>query len=299
MRFSYEKVAVPFAVPVNTSRGLFPFRESIIVTVETEEGASVRGEIAPWPDFGCETFSEAEAFLKSCRTQVPAIIPKNLPCTAHAFSALKFFLENPEAQSRSVPPENHCARLIRRFPEMDSDRILDEILRERENNYSVFKLKIGLRDQKSELKFCEKILECVPKGVQIRFDANGSFSESVLPALAELSVFPTLEFFEQPLPPSKENDVRILDFAANTNTKLALDESVREPWRFPQETSVVAVVKPLCVADFPRLLSWLEDSRGADVVVSTVFENSAAGKSALYLACSLLAKNRRRAFGMG
>jgi O-succinylbenzoate synthase len=299
MRFSYEKVAAPFDVPVNTSRGLFPFRESIIVTVETGEGRSVRGEVAPWPGFSCETLCEAESFLEHCCSRVPAMIPKNLPCTAHAFSALKFFLENPEAQSRSVPPENHCARLIRRFPETDSDRILDEILRERENNYSVFKLKIGLRDQKSELKFCEKILECVPKGVQIRFDANGSFSEAVLPALAELSVFPTLEFFEQPLPPSKENDVRILDFAANTNTKLALDESVSEPWTLPQETPVVAVVKPLCVADFPRLLSWLEAPCGADVVVSTLFENSPAGKSALYLACSLLAKNRRRAFGMG
>ena len=299
MRFSCKKISKPFGVPVKTSRGTFPCRESLLVRIEDKSEAFSCGEIAPWDGFGCETLAEAEAFLRSCGARVPAEIPENLPCTAHAFSAAKFFFENPDCRKISVPQKRLCAKLIRRFREDVPEKILEEIAREHSAGFSVFKIKIGLDAQAAELDFCEKILCGVPAETRVRFDANGAFSAAALPRLAELSASPVVDFFEQPLSPSPENDAKIFDFSDGTGAKFALDESVRDPWAFPRTTRVVAVVKPLLVSDFRRLLAWLENVHGADVVISTVFENSPAGTEALRLACSRVAENRRRPFGLG
>lgn len=299
MRFSCKKILKPFGLPVKSSRGTFPCRESLLVRIEDTSGAFSCGEIAPWDGFGCETLSDAEAFLQNCEARVPAEIPENLPCTAHAFSAAKFFFENPDCRKISVPQKRLCAKLIRRFREDDPEKILEEIAREHSSGFSVFKIKIGLAAETAELNFCEKILCGVPAGTRVRFDANGAFSAAALPRIAELSELPSADFFEQPLPPSSENDAKIFDFSDGAGAKFALDESVREPWVFPRSTRVVAVVKPLLVSDFRRLLAWLENDHGADVVISTVFENSSAGTDALRLACSRVAENRRRPFGLG
>lgn len=299
MRFFYERVSRPFPVPVKTSRGVFPYRETLLVRIEKDCGDFSCGEIAPWDGFGCEKLGEAEAFLRSCCGVVPADIPENLPCTAHAFSSAVFFLEHPGLRKVLPPEKRLCAKLIRRSTEDFPEKILEDVSRERESGFSVFKIKIGLSDQESELRFCKKILEGAPTGTQFRFDANGAFSDTVLSGLVELSASPALEFFEQPFSPSPENDVKVFDFSDNCGAKFALDESVREPWSFPEKTRVIAVVKPLLVSDFLRLLWWLENPSGPDTVISTVFENTSAGADVLRLACSRLAKNRRRAFGLG
>lgn len=299
MNFSYEKISRKFPVPVKTATGIFPVRESILVSLTAPDGNIASGECAPWQGFGSETLDEADAFLRKLNGNTPETIPATLPCLAHAFSAAHFFLKNPPLRERSAPPVNSCAKLLRRSREHSPEELLADLARERENGYSVFKVKIGLGDSSAELDFCEKLLQSAPRETRIRLDANGSFSEKALPALVALSNFPALEFVEQPLSPSPENDALIFEFAEKTDARFALDESVREPWTFPQNSRVVAVVKPLLVADFPKLLSWLECPHGPQTVISTIFENTPSGKDSLYLACSRLAENRRRAFGLG
>lgn len=299
---AFEKISAPLGVPVATSRGNFSQRESLLVKLTRGNGESACGECAPWHGFGCETLASAETFLRENENFAGTKIsppPENLPCLAHAISAAEFFAENPRERGQTPPP--HCARakLVRRAKEDSVEKILAEIARERAAGFSVFKIKVGLSAPGDELAFCEKILRDVPAGIKIRFDANGAFPPEILPRLEKISQAENLEFFEQVFPPNPENDSRIfaLDFAAQK--KFALDESVRDPAAFPRECGVVAVVKPLLAGDFRRLLAWLENPAGADVVVSTVFENTEAGRDALFVACSRVAKNRSRAVGLG
>ena len=299
VRFSFERVLTPFGVPVRTSCGIFLQRESIVVRIEDRCGNISYGECAPWAGFGCESLAEAEDFLKKCNGIVPEEIPENLPCTTHAFCSAKFFLGNPGLENVPVPDKELCAKLIRRSREDSPEQVLEKVSRERENGYSVFKMKIGFGTATEELRFCEKILSSAPAETRFRFDANGAFSEEILPDLAALSASPNTEFFEQPLPASKADDDKVFEAAEIFPAKFALDESVREPWAFPRDTRVVAVVKPLLVADFSRLLTWLEVPKGPGVVVSTVFENSPAGACALRMSCARVAASRRRAFGLG
>lgn len=305
MRVDFEKISRPLDAPVATSRGIFTRRESLLVKIsQPRDGVSAAGECAPWLGFGCETLARAERFLeKISGRDLPALppVPDDLPCLAHALSAAAFFLKNPDAKNAPEPPPSARAKLLRRdVPETPPEKILALAARERElHGFSVFKIKIGLRDADDEIRFCEKLLADAPAGMRFRFDANGAFSKKILPALVALSAAPALEFFEQPLPPAPENDAEIFSCAEKFGAKFALDESVRAPDAFPTATPVVAVVKPALAGDFQKLLAWLARADAAPVVVSTVFENSAAGRAALFLACSRVAKNRRRAFGLG
>lgn len=310
MKISYEKICKKFATPVANSHGIFSCRESLLVKISRGNADTdcACGECAPWAGFGCEKISEAEEFLaKISNRDLSALpsIPDTLPCLAHAISAAEFFLKNPRERNAPEPPPTERAKLLRRELASAPAELLADAERERNaHGFSVFKVKIGLGEPVEELRFCEKILSNAPAGTQWRFDANGAFSTEILPALVELSAAPALEFFEQALPPSQENDAKIFALAEKTEAKFALDESIREPdsFTFPRGgTRVVAVVKPALSGDFFRLLDWLErtDSDAPPVVISTAFENSPAGRAALFLACSRVAKNRRRAFGLG
>jgi len=309
MKISYEKICGEFKTPVATARGVFSQRESLLVKISRGNDTDCAfGECAPWSGFGCETISEAEKFLAKISErewdELPRI-PAALPCLAHAISAAAFFLKNPQKRDMPKPAASECARLLRRSRETLPQEIIETATQERDElGVSVFKIKIGLNDAREELSFCEKILALTPAGMLWRFDANGAFSKEILPALVELSTAPALDFFEQPLPPSPENDAEIFALAEKTNAKFALDESIREPDKFPfprNGTRIVAVVKPALSGDFSRLLNWLAlaGTNAPDVVISTAFENSSAGRDALFLACASVEKSRRRAFGLG
>lgn len=295
MHFSYEKIRRPFPVPVRTAQGLFPQRESLLITLSDGENSG-KGECAPWPGFGCETLDEAAAFIESCNGFLPEKIPSALPCLGHAVSAALFFCENP--WMRDLPPPSVRTKLISRSLESSPDAILETLTRERRNGFSSFKIKIGLTAPEEELRFCEKLLADVPEKVTLRLDANGGFDPTFLPALAALSEFRSLEFVEQPLPATAENDARVFALAEKGG-RFALDESVREPWTFPKSSPVVAVVKPLFVSDYPRLLAWLAEKNGPRVVISTSFENSEAGRDALLCAAASVCSKRRLSVGFG
>jgi len=308
MKISYEKICGEFKTPVATARGVFSQRESLLVKISRGNDNYAFGECAPWTGFACETISEAENFLTKISEREwdePPSVPDALPCLAHAISAATFFLKNPQKRNAPKPPASDCARLLRRSRETNPEEIIETATREREvHGNSVFKIKIGQNDTREELSFCEKILALAPAGTLWRFDANGAFSKEILPALVELSAAPALDFFEQPLLPSLKNDAEIFALAEKTNAKFALDESVRVPDKFPFPrggTRVVAVVKPALSGDFSRLLNWLAlaGTNAPSVVISTAFENSSAGRDALFLACASVEKSRCRAFGLG
>lgn len=295
MNFSYKKISRAFPVPVRTAQGLFTQRESLLITLSDGENSG-EGECAPWPGFGCELLDDAETFLKSCNGFLPEKIPSDLPCLGHAVSAALFFCENP--WMRDLPPPNECTRLISRSIENSAEEIIKTLTREHRNGFTSFKIKIGLTSPEEELRFCEKLLAGVPEKVTLRLDANGGFDTTFLPALADLSGFRSLEFVEQPLPATAENDARVFALAEK-GRRFALDESVREPWMFPKSSPVVAVIKPLFVSDYSRLLAWLSENNGPRVVISTAFENSEAGRDALLCAAASCCAKRCLSGGFG
>lgn len=279
----YRHYSRRFRAPVKTSRGLSTTREGLIVSLSDSLGNQADTEIAPWEGFGCESLDKAESALQSL---VPQAFPasertsildslKMLPCTQHALSAAFFLLENPEAQHAPEPPDTEICRLILRDAAAEPESLAATLLSDR--SHHSFKIKIGLAPLPDEIDCCKKILSRCAElrpDARIRFDANGAWqSPEALTALAPLYAFPQLEFIEQPLAATPENDAAVYTLPPEYAAKTALDESLREPWKMPEDTNVVAVVKPLLVGDFPRLRNWLLETRHAPrFVISSVFE---------------------------
>lgn len=278
-------------MPVCTASGVFNMRESILVSLKNAHGETCSGEIAPWQGFVCETLDEAERALKN-----PSNVDfSRLPCTRHALAAAKFFLENPAA--KTAPEPAHSATLISRVPEMSPQAIAEKIMPEnRAGTPAVFKIKIGMRPLREEIKFCRDVLKIAQAqgNCRLRFDANGAWNgKDALDALAELNAFPNLEFIEQPLAATPENDALIFALPPARAEKIALDESLREVWNVPADARIVAVVKPLLIGDFQKLRAWLAQTSGTRYVISSVFE-SEIGRAVLRFLCEENKKNPRQ-----
>ena len=302
IRISWRRESRRFRVPVQTARGIFETRESILLTLADSCGNAGEGEIAPWQGFGCENLDDAENFLRAAQrsrifaedffSALPAKT-RAFPCTRHAFEAAKFFLENPEM--RDAPEPEGFAQLISRLPgnAFSAEKF---VAFSGSSKTRIFKIKIGLEPLAEELKFCRNVLRTATElgNVKIRFDANGAWNGAdALDAISELNAFSALDFVEQPLAATSANDALIFSLPRERAEKIALDESLREPWKIPEDAAIVAVVKPLLVGDFLRLREWLGSETGARYVISTVFENG-AGADVLRFLCRENEKNPRQ-----
>lgn len=274
-----------FRIPVKTARGIAETRKGILVSIENSNGTHAYGEIAPWDGFGCETLDQAEKILREISAgsfpaqKFPEILAraKNFPCTRHALASALFFLENPEKLKAPEPPNDRiCKLILRRNPDDSPETLFEQIRLSRREDFRTFKIKIGLAPLDDEMRFCEKMLTLTAENlpdIRIRFDANGAWNTpSVLEKIAPLNTFPQLEFIEQPLAATPENDTAICALPPERAAKIALDESLREPWEMPAGTQVIAVVKPLLIGDFFRLREWLSSENAPRFVISSVFE---------------------------
>ena len=304
-KLSYTRYSRRFRVPVKTSRGIAETREGILVSLENARTPPVKTEIAPWSGFGCETLDEAEKALSEIAEKpfpvetIPEITKhiSDLPCTCHALSAAHFLWENPKAIMSSEPSASRVCKLILRDSAAEPEAVFEQILRSREKGYRTFKIKIGLCTLNEEIRFAEKLLAFAKTSspeTKIRLDANGAWNHrAALTALASLNAFPQLEFIEQPLAASPENDAAVYALPPLDAKKIALDESLREPWEMPTGTLVVAIVKPLLIGNFPRLRTWLLAEKNAPrFVISSVFETE-VGRIILRELCSSTRNNPR------
>lgn len=306
LKIAYARYSRRFRVPVKTARGVAETRDGVWVSLRDSCGNAADSEIAPWEGFNCETLNEAENFLKTLATKTfpheafseILKIADALPCTRHALASAFFLLKNPAAANAPEPQNAQICKLILRDSASAAETLFDQILRSRERGFRSFKIKIGLNPHDEEIRFCQKILQLAATNfpeAQIRFDANGAWknAEKTFAALAPLCAFPQLEFIEQPLAATPENDAAVYALPPHLAKKIALDESLREPWEMPAGTPVIAVVKPLLVGDFPRLRDWLSQKENAPrFVISSVFETE-TGRNILRLLCAENADNPR------
>ncbi len=310
MEISYEKISRKFGVPVENSRGKFFERESLVLALKLGEKRG-NGEVAPWENFECESLESAENELKKIISETrnsaagttklaeilsDKLFEKSFPCLRNALETALFFAENPSFLNVPEPKISEISQLVFRNKESAPEEIAEKICRSRERTSgTVFKVKIGFFDAKKESDFCTKILEIVSKKfpeIRLRFDANGKFRvPEDLKFFEKIFAFPCLEFLEQPLEKSSGNDEYCFSLPKKFGEIIALDESLREPWRVPENSNCVAIVKPLLCSNFSKLRGWLSRERGPQFVISTVFE-SEVGRNVLRF---LISENRGNA----
>ena len=145
----------------------------------------------------------------------------------------------------------------------------------------------------------QQLISRLPDQIKLRLDANGGLTLSEANQLLNITdKMPQVEFIEQPLPPTKFNDMMAL--AAEYQTSLALDESVTNIRQlqdcYHQGWRGVFVIKS-AIAGRPSWLRQFCQQHSLDLVFSSVFETAVGRQAALQLAGEL--GNKQRAVGFG
>ena len=283
----------PFRYPLKTRHGEWKIREGVIISLQDSEGNISDGEIAPLPEFGSETLTDALNFCSQYSQGLSATdiytIPEQFPACQFAFeSALTGFLASPVKED--------ALQLSCLLPA--GKAVLQQWKPYWEQGHQTFKWKIGVFPLEQELDWFQQLLDVLPDKTQLRLDANGGLT------LTEAKQWLTLadtsqkvEFLEQPLPPDQFREMQQLE--ETFRTALALDESVgtlRQLETCYQQGWRGIFVLKCAIAGSPRYLQSLCQRYSLDLVFSSVMETQTARQAALRLAMKL---SPHRALGFG
>ncbi len=293
-RFEFRPYRRSFRQPLRTHHGLWATREGIVVRVSQVAaqltgqvaGQVAWGEIAPLPDFGSETWTQALSYCVHLAQQ-PWVewpeIPSHLPACQFGLESAREML----AQLNSPLDDDLLSPLSRQpisYLLPTGIAALEAWRSPYSSGTRTFKWKIGVRELAEEIDAVQQLLEALPSDSQLRLDANGGLSlnraEQWLTTCDRLSQAASggqIEFLEQPLPIDQFD--AMLDLSRRYSTPLALDESVTTVAQmehcYQQGWRGIVVIKA-AIAGSPGRLRRFCQRPGVDMVWSSVFETAIA-----------------------
>jgi O-succinylbenzoate synthase len=260
--FDFKVVRRRFKRPFLTGNGPVDAVDRILLRTQSQRGTAY-GEIAPWPGFPTESFSEALEVLRSAQGNLSHLThavaaTAGLPCLQAALSSCRHW-----EGIRQLPVTLPCAGLC--------DASTLNLNAKIDAGYSTLKLKIRPTTSVDEVTAVLKIFSG-----QLRLDANGSLDLATARIWTEfVRQQPSIDFLEQPLP------IGHAGYASLGRNKIALDESFLTPGGTTWEGPIV--VKPMLVGDWDEFLKW-KQHHAASLIYSSAFETAIGRQGALWLA---------------
>jgi O-succinylbenzoate synthase len=282
------------------------------------EGTVGYGEIAPLSWFGSETQAEALKFCQSCSGTIAdaAIdaIPDRFPACQFAFESARSALHLARSSHSPSRKPNEPLPICQLLPAGHASlAAIDTLVRDPKplrdhTDRHTYKWKIGTTSIDHEFKIFQALLERLPAGSKLRLDANGGLSVEQAVRWLETGDRinqpskpdkPTIEFIEQPLPPSQWHD--LVRLSHTFATPIALDESIASlaQLRTAQTSGWrgIYVIKPAIIGSPQRLRSFCRECP-IDTVFSSVFETAIGRDAGLQLAQELQTRDRAVGYGL-
>jgi len=265
-----------FRRPLRTARGEWALREGFLVKVE-QEGLVGYGEVAPLPEFGSETLSQAADFLNNLPSEADLVVPAGLPCCAFALSAA--------LQGKHLPRDYEVSALL-----PAGAAALGQASEKVTAGYRSLKWKIGVEPIAKEITMARCLIESLPVDVSVRFDANASLSTAALEQWLDLLIlFPEqVDYMEQPLATGEE--ATMAKYMEASGIRIALDESLNgtsgQRWLEAGAWAGQLIIKAPLMGEVSELAAKLE-SVASQVVLSSVFETGIGLEHSLGLADAL------------
>lgn len=261
MQVKLREFELPLAQPLRTAHGPIAVRRGIEVEVG-DEACAGRGEAAPLPGFGLESYSEALAALQRWADD-PEGEPPSEPCAA---AAVETALTQLDAEIEGVSlatllvgqaPSKRRIATQALVSDADPEAAAERAARAAAVGHVAVKLKVASRGGGAnpasapeatapamDLARIVAVRRALPAGVALRLDANEGWDRStavwVLRRVGNLDI----EFVEEPT-------AQAADWAQISRTvglPIAADEHLRDPAAFDQLIEVgaieAAVLKP-------------------------------------------------------
>jgi len=303
---SYNKYELKFFKPFETSGVKISSRKGFIINLRSDSGFRGTGDICPFPEFGSESFEEAEKLINDFRLNInintddiETSLTGNFADIPH-YPAVKCGLEQAlltlismekdlslnyllNRKSRSVIPVN--AVIDFRDP-VASAKLAESFV---EEGFTTIKIKAGRDNFKEDLACISRIRQAAGRNIKLRLDINGKWKYAEAKKyIRELEEF-NIEYIEQPVNSYNE----FCELSAAVKIPLAVDEGVRsyeEALRYIKSNCVKYIIlKPMMLGGIIPLTKIYDEAvkNNIGIVVTSSFESS-IGRGYAVFAASLI-----------
>ncbi len=303
IELKYSSYTLPLSKSIETAKGLIKERKGFIISLNSDSGKYGLGDAAPFPDFGSESFEDAEKIIESLNLKfridlerIEETLNENLaplsktPALRHGIEQAllnlickeKGLSLNQIVNRKSTRQINVNAVLGFLSPEDSAAAASDAV----NSGFSTLKLKAGRDSFSDDLECIKSIRSSVGNNINLRLDVNGkwSFDEAVkyLPQIEDMNI----EYIEQPV--SYIDDFVRLSY--KSKIPLAADESIRSPEDaeefITKQAAGVIIIKPMMLGGLFPSLRIIEKAEAAGIktVVTSSFESVIGRSNAVFLA---------------
>jgi o-succinylbenzoate synthase len=282
------RVRVPFRAPFASATRTWTARDSWLVRLTGDDGATGWGEIVTDDPDGDPAVEHALARLRQ-GTALPAeasLEEAGEEEGATGRALLAGLAGAAMSQGAGAQPGSRGVGVNAVVPALDRDAAAGEAARRVEAGFRTVKLKVGTGEPAREVVArVAAVRAAVGDEIALRLDANGTWDLDSATAILRAVDDHGLQYVEQPLPPSDLEGM--IGLRRRVGVPLAADEAVASAAAAPvllvHDAVDVLVVKPARVGGLTAVarIESLATPRGVPVVVSSLFETGIGLAAAL------------------
>jgi len=315
LQLTYSPYLLLLNKPFTTSKSTIKERKGFIISIENQNGLEGIGDACPFPDFGSESFDEAESVLKYLKLKLEIDLNniasslniilaqfEKAPAVRHGIEQAILNLICKEKRTTinellniKLKNEIEVNAVIGFNPVEETVRLSKEFISE---GFKTLKIKCGRDDFKEEFDCLVAIRTEAGSKIKLRIDVNGKWN--INQSIHNLKVMESLkiEYAEQPV--SNLNDMK--ELKKNCRIPIAADESVRSKDDtkkiINEKAANVLILKPMMIGGLLPTLEIIDlaQKNKVDCVVTTSFE-SAIGRTNAVIAASCTQNNMAHGLG--
>lgn len=286
---------------MRTAMGTFIERTGWHIIVRDSDGVLGVGDVAPWPGFGSDGPSCAEALAKLTAAWAQQLWPTGQSC-AHALAALPVevacgfdgALLDIEAQRAQLSLAAHLGAPRQVAASVGVHALVDNALEAQTaiaQGFTAIKVKIGTHALGDEITRIVALRAAIGPNIGLRLDANGAFSVADAVRLARLLAIVSPEWLEQPV--AKDDIAGMAEVRRLGGVPIAADESVMNAQQLEaviaHQAADVVVLKPMFVGGLRQAIRLGERAQAAKlkVIVTHALESAVGRLHALHVALAL------------
>lgn len=285
MRIRAYKYIIPLKKPLCLKSGPFHEKKGFIIRLD-RDGKTGWGEVSPIDGYSPETFAQVEQILPSILvglSDTATALSEDVKYPSLACGISWALSQLNEVDDNAV----YRAETTYLIHDPDDDNFLSSAARAVVDGHTCLKVKVGRNTVEEDVKQVRKLLSILPDSIQLRLDANRSWTlEQAL--LFSRSVDPeNIAFIEEPL----IEDDAYEAYNRQTQIPYALDESLQ--WRSYEDLNNcprlgALVLKPSLLGGTDKIAKWVwhAEARGIYCVLSSMFETGVGMRALTKLAAT-------------
>ena len=299
----YQPYKLRLLTTFETSKSTISERKGFIISLKSSSGKVGIGDVSPFPEFGSETYEQAQNQIDSLRMELKIEkenIQESLKTILKEFNtspSLRHGLEQALINLVCNEYETSVSQLlnIKLKRKINVNAVIGFLEPEKatsyafkfvEDGFKTIKVKTGQNNFDDDFKTLASIREAVGEEINIRIDINGKWSlneaEKYLNQLEKLSI----EYAEQPVNSMQD----FLELKQRTSIPLAADESIRNLGSaegFISSSAIdYVILKPMMLGGLNPTLEIIElaEKNNITPVVTSSFESSIGRANAVIAA---------------